>query len=260
MNRTTPKLERRLSWITGIAGAAVLILGWVGPATAAEITAPSCQLYTGEISPEALKQRESHLKSALLRPAGGDHCELANIYYKMSRLHTDQDQQKQYLNLCIKQSDKAILRDTRAGAGYFYKGLCLGRRGELKGMFASLGIMTPFRENMETAAKIDPAIDHGGPHRALGRYYFKVPSWGWFDGDIDKSIDHLQKAVDYGPGYWENHYFLAESYFENDQYQLAKTALQKTIELASQSKDEPDNQIPNIKFQALMKDIESNLH
>jgi len=259
MNRTTPKLGCRPSWIAGAAGAAILMLGWVGPAPAAEITAPPCQLYTGEISPEALKQREGHLKDELLRsaaPAGGDHCELANIYYKLARLLPDQ--QVSYLNLCIEHSNQAIYRDPRSGPGFFFKALCLGRLGESKGIFASMDIITPFRENMEAAAAIDPAIDNGGPHRALGRYYYELP---WlFGGDVEKSIDHLQKAVDYGPGYWENHFFLAESYFENDQYQLAKTALQKTIELASQSKDEPDSNIPNVKFQALMKDIESNLH
>jgi tetratricopeptide (TPR) repeat protein len=259
MNRTTPKLGCRPSWITGITGAAILMLGWVGPAPAAEITTPSCRLYTGEFSPEALKQRESQLKDELLvsaSPAGGDHCELANIYYKLARLLPDQ--QVQYLNTCIDHTEKAILQDPRSGAGYFYKGLCLGRLGEINGIAASIDVLNTFPGIMETAAEIDPAIERGGPHRALGRYYFEVP---WlFGGDVEKSIDHLQKAVDYGPGYWENHFFLAEAYFENDQYQLAKTALQKTIELASQSKDEPDNKIPNIKFQALMKDIESNLN
>jgi tetratricopeptide (TPR) repeat protein len=259
MNRTTPKLGCRLPWIAGIAATAILMLGFALPAAAMENASPSCQLYTGEASLESLKQRESHLKDEFLRsasPASGDHCEMANIHYKLARMLPDQ--QVQYLNSCIDHSQKAILRDSRSGAGYFFKGLCLGRLGELKGIWGSLGIINPFRENMETAAKINPAIDRGGPHRALGRFYFKLPVL--LGGDLEKSIDHLLKAVDYGPRYWENHYFLAEAYYENDQYLLARTELQRAMELASQSNDEPDSKTRKVEFQALMKAIEHNLH
>jgi tetratricopeptide (TPR) repeat protein len=259
MSRTTPKLGFRLPWIAGIAGAAILMLGFCGLAAAQKTAPPSCQLYTGKASLESLKQRESQLKDEFLRsasPTGGDHCEMANIHYKLARLLPDQ--QVQHLNSCIAHSQKAILRDSRSGVGYFYKGLCLGRLGELKGIWGSLKIITPFRENMETAAKIDPAIDRGGPHRALGRFYFKLPML--LGGDLEKSIDHLVKAVEYGPRYWENHFFLAESYYEDDQYQLARTELQKAMELASQPNDDPEYKTREVELQALMKAIESNLN
>ena len=259
MNRTTPKLGRRLPWIAGISGAAILMLGFAAPAAASKNEPPACQLYTGAASLESLKQRESHLKDEFLRsssPASGDHCEIANIHYKLARLLPDQ--QIQYLNSCIDHSQRAILRDSRSGAGYFFKGLCLGRLGELKGIWGSLKIITPFRENMETAAKINPAIDRGGPHRALGRFYFKLP--GILGGDLKKSIDHLLKAVDYGPRYWENHYFLAESYYENQQYLLARSELQRAMDIASQPNDDPDSKTHTIEFQKLMKAIERNLH
>ncbi len=186
----------------------------------------------------------------------GDHCEMANIHYKLARMLPDQ--QIQYMNSCIDHSQRAIKRDPSAGVGYFYKGLCLGRLGEMQGVWNSLTTIKPFRENMEAAVKINPAIDSGGPHRALGRLYFKLP--GVLGGDIKKSIDHLLKAVDYGPQYWENHYFLAESYFENRQYRLARTELQSAMDIASQSNDDPDSKTLTVEFQALMKKIEHNLH
>jgi len=259
MYKTTPKLGYRLLSIAGIAGAAILMLGFAVPAVAMENIPPSCKLYTGTASLESLKQRESHLKDELLHSSSaalGDHCEIANIHYKLARMLPDQ--RVQYLNSCIDHSQRAILRDSRSGVGYFYKGLCLGRLGELKGMWKSLTTIKPFRENMEAAVKINPAIDSGGPHRALGRLYFKLP--GVLGGDIKKSIDHLLKAVDYGPRYWENHYFLAESYFENHQYYLARSELQSAMEIASQPNDDPDSKTHTVEFQALMKKIEHNLH
>ncbi len=259
MSRTTPKLGCRLPSIAGIAGAAVLILGVTVSAAALEKMPASCQLYSGEASLDSLKKRESHLKDEFLlsaSTASGDHCEMANIHYKLARLLPDQ--QVQYLNSCIDHSQRAILRDSQSGAGYFFKGLCLGRLGEMKGIWNSLKIITPVRENMEAAARINPAIDHGGPHRALGRLYFKLP--GVLGGDLKKSIDHLLKAVDYGPRYWENHYFLAESYFENKQYLLARSELQSAMKIASQPSDDPDSKSRTVEFQKLMNAIERKLH
>ncbi len=259
MNRTTPKLGYRFPRIAVVAGAAILILGLALPATAKTNEPAACKLYTGIASIESLKQRENHLKDELLNSpskGSGDHCEIANIYYKLARMQPDQ--QVQYLNSCIDHSQRAILQDPHSGVAYFYKGLCLGRLGELKGIWGSLKIITPVRENMEAAAKIDPAIDHGGPHRALGRLYFKLP--GILGGDLKKSIDHLLKAVDYGPQYWENHYFLAESYFDNRQYLLARSELQRAMDIAAQTKNDPESKSHEIEFQRLMKAIKSNLN
>jgi tetratricopeptide (TPR) repeat protein len=259
MSRTTSKLGRWLPSIAGITGAAILMLGCALPAEAKENTAPSCSLYTGTSSLESLKQRESYLKEELLRSSSaaiGDHCEMANVQYKLARMLPDK--QVQYMNSCIDHSQRAILRDPSAGVGYFYKGLCLGRLGEMQGLWNSLTTIKPFRESMEAAVKISPAIDSGGPHRALGRLYFKLPRV--LGGDIKKSIDHLLKAVDYGPRYWENHYFLAESYFENGQYRLARSELQSAMDFASQANDDPESKTHTVEFQALMKKIEHNLH
>lgn len=254
MNRTTSKLAYRLS---SIAGAAILILGFALPAVASETVQelPACHTYRGNISVESLKQRELDLKDTLQLSPGG-HCEIADIHYELAQILPDQ--QIQYLNSCIDHSQKALLRDPYSGTAYFFKGLCLGHLGKIKGIWASLNIIGPFRENMEAAVKINPAISHGGPHRALGRLYFKLP--GILGGDIKKSIDHLRKAVDYGPRYWENHYFLAESYFENRQYLLARSELQRAMEIASQPNDDPDSKTHSLELQALMKEIESNLH
>ena len=259
MNETTFKLGPRF---LPVAGVAMLILGLAGPATAMAnvYDTPSCKLYKGDASLESLQQRETDLKEELLRsasPAIGDHCEMANIHYQLARMLPDK--QFQYLNSCIDHSQKAVLRDPRAGVAYFFKGLCLGRLGEIKGLWGSLNIIEPFRKNMEVAVEINPAIDSGGPHRALGRLYFKLPVI--LGGDIKKSIDHLLQAVSYGPNYWENHFFLAESYLENNQYLLARTELQQAIEIASQlNEDDADSKTRTVEIQGLMQAIERNIN
>ncbi len=256
MNKTTLKFSS-----LGMAAVALMALLWTVPATAMESmhVAPSCRLYKGDASLESLQKRSTLLKEELLRsvsPAKGNYCELANIHYKLARMLPDN--QVHHLNSCIDHSQRAILRDAHAGIAYFLKGLCIGRLGEMRGIWGSLKIIEPFRKTMETAVKINPAIDRGGPHRALGRLYFKLPMV--LGGDIKKSIDHLLKALVYGPKYWENHFFLAESYFENHQYLLARAELLRAMEIASQMKDDPNNTTRTVEFQGLMKAIERNIH
>ena len=259
MNRTTPNFGRGLS---GMAGAAMLVLALAAPAMAKENVhaSPSCNLYAGEAVVDSLQQREVDLKNELLRsasPAMGDHCEIANIHYQLARMLPDR--QVHYLESCIDHSQRAILRDSQAGVAYFFKGLCIGRLGEMRGVWGSLQIIEPFRKNMEVAAQINPALDRGGPHRALGRFYFKLP--GILGGDIQKSIDHLLQAVSHSPAYWENHFFLAESYFENNQYLKARSELQQAIDRASQlNDDDADSQTRTVEFQGLMQAIERNIH
>ena len=259
MKPMTLKIRRTFLPVIGAAVLMVLTFPVTAAAMESAYKAPSCKLFKGDASLESLQKRAADLKDELLRSASGaigDHCELANIHYKLARLLPDK--QVQYLNSCIDHSQRAIVRDSRAGVAYFFKGLCLGRLGEMRGIWGSLEIIEPFRKNMETAIKINPAIDRGGPHRALGRLYFKLP--GILGGDIKQSIDHLLKAVVYGPMYWENHFFLAESYFENHQYLQARAELERAMEMESHLDDDPDKKTHKVEFQGLMKAIENNTH
>ena len=69
------------------------MLGLGASAMASKNEPPTCKLYTGIVTLESLKKRESHLKDELLHSASaasGDHCEIANIHYKLARMLPDQ--------------------------------------------------------------------------------------------------------------------------------------------------------------------------
>ena len=173
---------------------------------------------------------------------------VANIYYQLAR--RSPGQKIDYLDLCIESADRAIQLNAQAvavsqtgaapqaGAAYFFKGLCYGRKGEVSGLWSSLKIIGPFRENMEIAVKVSPGLDRGGPHRALGRLYYELPFF--LGGDLKKSIHHLQQAIKYGPGYWENHFFLAESHYSRSHYGAAKDALATAMQVSAADPDQSD--------------------
>lgn len=212
---------------------------------------PLCQFYSGEKTLAALQER----KAALVK-GDIDHCEVANIYYQLAKITGGRQAtaaKKHYLEQCIESAERAIQQDAQAGTAYFLRGLCVGRKGEAQGLWSGLKIINPFRENMEIAVKIAPGIDRGGPHRALGRLYYKLP--GLLGGDLEKSIHHLLQSIQYGPGYWENRYFLAESYFSSARYAEAKEALAQAMKLSAQDPDQSDAPERQQHFEDLMASI-----
>jgi len=212
---------------------------------------PSCQFYSGEKTLAALQERQAVLVNGDIDP-----CELANIYYQLAKITSSPQAtvvKNHYLEQCIESAERAIQQNSRTGTAYFLRGLCLGRQGESQGLWSSLKIISPFRENMEIAVKIAPGIDRGGPHRALGRLYYKLP--GLLGGDLEESIYHLQQSIKFGPGYWENHYFLAASYFSWSRYAEAKNTLAQAMILSAQDPDQSDAPERQQNFEDLMDSI-----
>ena len=89
---------------------------------------------------------------------------------------------------------------------------------------------------MEIAIRLDPSVNKGGPHRALGNLYLQLPRF--FGKDLKRSINYFREAVRLGPKYGENHLGLARAYFENDNYVAAREALRAFLEVASKLEED----------------------
>ena len=89
---------------------------------------------------------------------------------------------------------------------------------------------------METAINLDPSIEEGGPHRALGNLYLKLPFV--LGRDLERSIAHFQKAIQLGSEFGENYLGLAEAYIENGDFVLAKGILHTLLNMKLSSQKE----------------------
>ncbi len=218
----------------------------------------SCHFYEGEDSAHQLQLREEILLNKE-RPFPGknnqDYCELAHINYRLAK--KEGFPKKQLLERCITFSQKAINENSKSGLSYFLKGLCLGKLGEMKGIWASLQIINPFKENMKKAMLLSPKVDQGGPHRALGKMYYELPFF--LGGSISKSIYHLEQAVTLGPLYWENHYFLGQSYIKKGRYQEAQQALTKAKNLHPSDNNSYKKNTQLAEINGLIKSIEPHI-
>jgi len=236
-----------LCTLIGIATAA-----WPAPAQGT-----ACTLHQGESSPSRLHQEEQHHQRRIQAVPGdvSSYCQLAHIQFKRAGSAPDEPGRLQAYSQCIDFTEAALARDPKAAAAYFLKGLCLGKRAEIKGVWSSLEMIQPFEDLMQRAAALDPGLDHGGPHRALGRYYFKLP---WLlGGSLKKSIFHLEQAVRLGPNHFENLLFLAEAYYENGQEDPARDALVRLMEVTGPRAQEAALTAPLQRARALLNRIQT---
>ena len=159
---------------------------------------------------------------------------LARIHYAIAKKLPENN--IHHYGLCIHYSSKAVALQSDSSISYFYRGLCRGKQGETKGIWASLGIIDPFKEDMEKAVSLDPTVSHAGPHRALGKLYLELPFF--LGGDLEKSAFHLQEAVRLAPDYAENHFSLAQVLIKKNNSTEARETLHKLMRLTDNTVNE----------------------
>ena len=161
---------------------------------------------------------------------------LGRVYFKLGTTFTSESEKVYFFSLCMAQTKKTIEINSQSANGYFYNGLCSGTLGQTQGIWSSLGIIEPFKKDMETAINLDPSIGEGGPHIALGNLYLKLPYV--LGGDLERSIGHFQKAIQLGSEFGENYLGLAEAYIENGDFVLAKGILHTLLNMKLSSQKE----------------------
>ncbi len=140
-------------------------------------------------------------------------------------------------------SGKGLKISLKAGAGIdpevsYYHALFLGMVIREKGLMA-LGRLKEVVKMLEVA-RSKPELDFGGPLRVSGMLYLKAPPWPQGIGDLDKSLDALQKAVEKFPEFPQNKIFLAEAFIEDEDTEKAKGLLnevEKELKITLWGKD-----------------------
>ena len=161
---------------------------------------------------------------------------LGRIYFKLGEKSNTESEKTYFFSLCMAQTKKAIEINSQSANGYFFNGLCNGTLGQVQGIWSSLGTIEPFKKDMETTISLDASVAEGGPHRALGNLYLKLPYI--LGGNLDRSIRHFQKAIQLGSEFGENYLGLAEAYIENEDFVLAKNVLHVFLDMKLSSQKE----------------------
>jgi tetratricopeptide (TPR) repeat protein len=152
---------------------------------------------------------------------------LARACYWIGRVEPKAEQRAR-LEQGMEAGRQAVALDPSRPDGHFWLATTTGTFAETQGIRAGLKYRKTVREHYELAAKIDPSYEQGGPDRALGRYYYRVP--GLFGGSNQKSEQHLRRSLEYDPDNPASLYFLAETLLDLDRKAEARAALQKVVD------------------------------
>jgi tetratricopeptide (TPR) repeat protein len=166
--------------------------------------------------------------------AYGIHWRMARAQYWIGDHTPEKAEKKRIFEQGIYQGKKAIQASPGKAEGHFWLGVCYGVYGEAKGVLKSLALVKPIKEEMRRVLEIDPAYDKGGADRVLGRVYHEVP--GFAGGSEKKSLEHLLKAVEYGPRVGLNLLYLADTYISLKEIEKAR----KTLEYILSMEPEPE--------------------
>jgi tetratricopeptide (TPR) repeat protein len=113
--------------------------------------------------------------------------------------------------------------------GHYWLALNLGGLASLAPAKEALKTLPAIIQELEKAEAIDGGYAQGGPHRVLGRIYARAPAWPFSVGDLQKSEEHLRKAVKISPDNSTNHLYLAQTLFEMGKTEEARKELEKTL-------------------------------
>jgi uncharacterized membrane protein len=238
-------LQCRICW-TGHAANGVLAV--LLAANAFHLKVEATSVYAAEMTPaargfrlqaedpEALyQQRETIAKAQQAEQIWADRLakdpkdfvsawKLAKARYWLGT-HADEKSRKAYLEAGIAAGRAAIAAASDKPEGHFWVAANMGALAESFGLRQGLKYRGDIKSELETVLKIDPAFQQGSADRALGRWYYKVPSL--FGGSNKQSEAHLRKALTYNPSSTATLYFLAETLIDEGKKDDARTVLQQ---------------------------------
>lgn len=154
----------------------------------------------------------------------------------------------------VQAAQKAIAAAPDRAEGWYWRGVLNGSYAREKGVFKSLSMLKPIREDFEKAARVDPSVNRGGPDRALGRYYFEVP--GFLGGSKEESLTHLKRALAYDETETLTHLFLGDTYASLGRFVDARREYQTVLDAPVQPDWAAEDKENKGKADAALKKLE----
>jgi tetratricopeptide (TPR) repeat protein len=153
--------------------------------------------------------------------------------------HAPESARRSVLENGVDAGRRAIALEPDRPEGHFWTAANMGALAESFGIRAGLKYRGPIRQELEFVLRTNPGFAQGSADRALGRWYFKVPTL--FGGDHRLAEDHLRASLARNPHSTASHYFLAEIMLDDRRKDEARAELQKVLEAPPDPEWEPEN-------------------
>lgn len=100
--------------------------------------------------------------------------------------------------------------DARAVPALYWRSTNMGKWGLAKGFATVLSYKDEIRAIMARCLELDATYYYYGPHRYFGAFYARVPAFA--GGDLERSREHFDAALEGAPGYLATRTLMAEHY------------------------------------------------
>jgi tetratricopeptide (TPR) repeat protein len=137
-------------------------------------------------------------------------------------------ERKAALEAGIAAARSAIAINAQRPEGHFWLAANMGALAESFGLRQGIRYRGQIKDALLATLKLDPGFLQGSADRALGRWYYKVPSL--FGGSNKKSEEHLRKSLTYNPNSVISHLFLAETLVDMGRKDEARKECQAAID------------------------------
>lgn len=152
---------------------------------------------------------------------------LARAHYWLGG-HAPETERKRFLETGVDAGRSAAAIEPRKPEGHFWMAANMGALAESFGLRQGLKYRGSIRDALLRVLSLDPAFQQGSADRALGRWYFKVPSL--FGGSKQKSEEHLQRSLTFNVNSTSSRFFLAETLLGLDHRAEAIAELQRVLD------------------------------
>lgn len=160
---------------------------------------------------------------------------LARILYWLGTHSPRKEDKRVIFQRAIDLNKSCLETDKESVPCHYWLGINYAVYGEAKGIFKSLSLLEPIKEEMNAVIARDEEYDQGGAYVVLGRVFSKLP---WIvGGSKSESVKLLKKALEIAPNNTLAHLFLAETYLMMKEMDLAKQELDFIV-------NTPDNDDP----------------
>lgn len=216
------------------------------------------------------KDAAAHLEKALTLTTDADlkfsiQVLKARVHYFLGTFAEGSAAKLDYYQKGMDAATAAQKLDSSLAEGFYFYAINLGGWAQTKGIMESLGRAPELKKATENAMKLDTAdgkpgesLDGYGPHRVLGRMYFKLPPFA--GGNRDAAVKELDLANSKAPDYLNNLTYLAEALMPGgpDEQAKAKALLRSTVgkTVSDYNKDrKPETAKDLDRAKELLKDI-----
>ena len=160
---------------------------------------------------------------------------------------------KPYFEKGIQAAKTAIQIDPNQCEGHFWVGINTALIAEASNPFKALGMVDDAKSELEKAMEINNNCVCGGPQRALGKMYTRLPFFK--GGSKSKAMTLLKESLKVCPNDTQSRIFLAEIYVDDGRKTAAKQVLEQVIKLEPDPEWIPETKQNKIVAEKMLRDL-----